>query len=359
MSALIKLLDRPVAYQPAFAQLSAGKVRLGPTAAVLLSQFVYWHNRMDGGWMYKTRTDIKKETGLSRDEQETARKRLIAIGVLEEDLRGVPATLHYKINSERLEELLLSPGCNESQLGATPPTRRRQPRQLDGDIPANKMVETPPTRKLEPCQQVGGDPANFPTGDYTESTQETTQRECQADEPPDDFDDPALRVLNHMNRTTGAKFQDGKTTMGFINGLLVGEYVADELILVIDHRSELWANDLKMSQYLCPKTLFSFENFEGYLPLARKWHEDGRPELGSKPLVKIDSEERDVARKRFLGSSVNILQKSVIEIATRKSAATADIKNMSPEAAKRIWDKLWQENAQRIHDNGKINLAST
>ncbi|AYN29976.1 hypothetical protein D8682_25165 [Buttiauxella sp. 3AFRM03] len=183
------------------------------------------------------------------------------------------------------------------------------------------------------------------------------QKECQADELPDDFDDPALRVLNHMNRTTGAKFQDGKTTMGFINGLLVGEYVADELILVIDHRTELWANDLKMSQYLSPKTLFSFENFEGYLPLARKWHDDGRPALNSKP-VEIDTEERDIARKRFLGTSINIMQKSAIEFATRKSAATAGIKNMSPEVAKKIWDKLWQDNAQRIHDNEKINRAN-
>ncbi|HHA2024796.1 TPA: primosomal protein I [Enterobacter ludwigii] len=175
MGSLIHLLDRPIAYQPAFAQLRAGKVKSGPVAAVLLSQFVYWHNRMDGDWMYKTREDIKKETGLSRDEQETARKRLVALGVLEEELRGVPATLHYRINSVRLEALLLSPGQTESQLGATLPTRRRQSRQQDGSNPPNKKVETPPTSRGESCQQAGGDPANFLTGDYTESTTENTQ----------------------------------------------------------------------------------------------------------------------------------------------------------------------------------------
>lgn len=179
MSSLIKLLDRPVAYQPAFAQLRAGKVKSGPSAAVLLSQFVYWHNRMGGEWMYKTREDIKKETGLSRDEQETARKRLVALGILQEELRGVPATVHYKINTERLEVLLLAPDQTESQLGATPPTRRRQHTQLDGGIPANKIVETPPTSKVDSRQQAGGDPANFPTGDYTESTQEITQEITQ------------------------------------------------------------------------------------------------------------------------------------------------------------------------------------
>lgn len=175
MGALIQLLDRPIAYQPAFAQLKAGKVKSGPAAAVLLSQFVYWHNRMDGEWMYKTREDIKKETGLSRDEQETARKRLVALGVLEEDLRGVPATVHYKINTERLEALLLAPDQEESQLGATPPTRRRQSRQLDGGNAPNKKAAIPPTSRGESRQQAGGDPANFLTGDYTESTQEITQ----------------------------------------------------------------------------------------------------------------------------------------------------------------------------------------
>lgn len=175
MGSLIQLLDRPIAYQPAFAQLRAGKVKSGPTAAVLLSQFVYWHNRMDGEWMYKTREDIKKETGLSRDEQETARKRLIALGVLQEELRGVPATLHYKINTERLEQLLLAPDRVESQMGAIPPTRKRGSRQLDGGNATNKKAATPPTSRGDSCQQAGGDPANFLTGDYTESTQEITQ----------------------------------------------------------------------------------------------------------------------------------------------------------------------------------------
>ncbi|TNV22810.1 hypothetical protein FH968_01835 [Buttiauxella sp. B2] len=67
----------------------------------------------------------------------------------------------------------------------------------------------------------------------------------------------------------------------------MGKYVADELTLVIDHRAELWVKDFKISRYLCPKTRFSFERFEGYRPLARK---------------------------RFLGSSVNILKKASLKL---------------------------------------------
>ncbi|MGP2733848.1 hypothetical protein [Serratia bockelmannii] len=87
MSRLIQLLDRPIAYQPAFADLRVGKIKSGPVAAVFLSQLVYWYNRMDSEWLYKTQADITKETKLTRDEQETARKRLIALGVIDEQGR--------------------------------------------------------------------------------------------------------------------------------------------------------------------------------------------------------------------------------------------------------------------------------
>ena len=70
MSNLISLLDRPIAYQACFVRFG------GVTGAVLLSA-CHWHNRMDGEWFYKTQSEIKAETGLSREEQETARRRLI------------------------------------------------------------------------------------------------------------------------------------------------------------------------------------------------------------------------------------------------------------------------------------------
>ncbi|WP_227317461.1 conserved phage C-terminal domain-containing protein [Cedecea davisae] len=341
MSALIQLLDRPIAYQPSFAQLRVGKVKAGPAAAVLLSQFVYWHNRMDGSWIYKTQAEIKRETGLSRDEQETARRRLVALGVVEEELRGVPATLHYRVNPERLEELLLLSVQQTRQIAATPQTRLRHSPKPDCGNSPNKNAASPQTSLREPTQQACGDPTNFLSGDYTEST----QRDCQADELPDDIDDPALRVLTHLNQTTGARFQNGQTTMGFVNGLLVGEYVADELMLVIDHRTELWGADSKMSQYLTPKTLFNFENFEGYLPLARKWDEDGRPSTRE---PEIDAQERDSAYSRFMRRGVVNMPKSALEIVVRKLASPAGVKGQSPELSKRTWDRLWMENAKAM-----------
>ncbi|HAW0924392.1 TPA: DNA-binding protein [Escherichia coli] len=186
MSRLIKLLDRPIAYNPAFAKLKAGKVRSGPVAAVFLSQLVYWHNRMDGGWMYKTQSDISAETALTRDEQETARKRLVALGVLEEKLRGIPAIMHYRINTERLEALLIeqvkpdmkadsneSSAANIKNVG-TPQSDAGQYREQVCGNTANCGVETPQTVMRDHRKPSCGNPANIHTGDYTENTQEIT-----------------------------------------------------------------------------------------------------------------------------------------------------------------------------------------
>lgn len=95
------VLDRPIAYNPAFKKITGSTV-----AALMLSQAWYWSKRTndENGWFYKTVAEWEEETGLTRSEQETARKHLKDI--LEVDLRGVPATLYYRVNKEKVLELL-------------------------------------------------------------------------------------------------------------------------------------------------------------------------------------------------------------------------------------------------------------
>ncbi|EDS5484522.1 hypothetical protein JHG98_001168 [Salmonella enterica] len=307
MTALIQLLDRPIAYNPAFAKLKAGKVKAGPVAAVFLSQMVYWHNRMEGGWMYKTQADISSETALTRDEQETARKRLVALGVLEEARRGVPATMHYRINPERLEALLLEttkPVKNSSQNKTrlrdfqnveTPQSGLVQSRKLDCGDTANKNVEIPQTSMGEPTEQACGDPAIFPTGDYTENTQESTQDKktsCPVAAQPDPevmITDQAIEVLNHLNRVKGSRFQKSKSSLENIRARIRDGHSADDLKLVIDLKHEHWRDNFEMYQHLCPETLFGPKKFEKYLQSAIGWERNGRP-----PRDEWGAKKRDV-----------------------------------------------------------------
>jgi hypothetical protein len=144
---LSDVLDRPIAFQRPFVTMT-GSV----TAALFLSQAVYWSKRGDNGWFYKNRDQWLEETGLSRTEQETARKKLVSIGVLEESREGMPLRLHYKVNFTVLRELLL--GAKIS------PTSRQETCQQDG--------------RKAPSLSAG----NLPTTNIrAETTTETTNKE--------------------------------------------------------------------------------------------------------------------------------------------------------------------------------------
>ncbi|HBS5594130.1 TPA: HNH endonuclease, partial [Klebsiella pneumoniae] len=135
---ILPLLDRPIAFQRSFIRLN-----IGVTAALFLSQMTYWTNRSDDdGWVYKTQEEWEEETGLSRYEQEGARKKLRSIGVLLEKKKGVPARLFYKIDNDVLFQALVA---------------------------ANKDAEKPHTGMRKTSKQVSGKPANFLTENTTEN----------------------------------------------------------------------------------------------------------------------------------------------------------------------------------------------
>ncbi|MCB1776535.1 MAG: hypothetical protein KDI50_03775 [Candidatus Competibacteraceae bacterium] len=77
---LIKTLQ-PITFHRIFVDIT-GSIN----AALMLSQAIYWTNRLKperDGWFYKTREDWQAETGLTRHEQDKARQRLSALGLLE------------------------------------------------------------------------------------------------------------------------------------------------------------------------------------------------------------------------------------------------------------------------------------
>lgn len=120
------VLDRPIAFNPAFKKITGSTV-----AALMLSQAWYWSKRTsdEDGWFYKTIAEWEEETGLTRSEQETARKHLKDI--MEVDLRGVPATLYYRLDKQKILELL------GVQFAEVPQSSLSQTSELDGGIPAN------------------------------------------------------------------------------------------------------------------------------------------------------------------------------------------------------------------------------
>ncbi len=99
LSDFLRGIGRPVVYYP-----SLNPITGGVTATIFLLTFVQWHGTQHDpqGWIYKTQGEIERETGLSRYEQETARKQLRTRDLLREKRRGVPARLHYRVQLDRL-----------------------------------------------------------------------------------------------------------------------------------------------------------------------------------------------------------------------------------------------------------------
>ena len=98
-----ELLKRPIAYNPIIAK-ALGSVKLG----ILWSQMYYWSDRTNDkdGWIYKTQNEVFEETGLSRKEQETARKIGNKLGVLESEVRGVPPKVNFRVDIDKTIELI-------------------------------------------------------------------------------------------------------------------------------------------------------------------------------------------------------------------------------------------------------------
>lgn len=131
---------------------------LSVTAALFLSQAVYWQRRCPG-WFYKTQEQWEAETGLSRSEQEHARMLLRSSKVLREERRGIPAKLWYRVDEEILANRLSE--CNGAEV-------REE---------ADKNAEMPQARLQDSCIQERGIAASS-GAEFLLTTKEaeTTQR---------------------------------------------------------------------------------------------------------------------------------------------------------------------------------------
>lgn len=168
---ILGMLKRPIAFHRPLVPIS-GSV----AGAVWLSQLVYWTGRgadMDG-WIYKTMGEWEGETGLGRREQEAVRSVLRGAGLLCEKRRGVPARLFYKLDLDRLADMLnLSNkigGNEQSSLAESDnlvctntPNKNEQFRQTNTETTANTIQRSP----LPDTTGVGGGGdfiIAFPTG---------------------------------------------------------------------------------------------------------------------------------------------------------------------------------------------------
>ena len=90
-------LGRTVAYYPKLKRVTGST-----TATILLCQFLYWSDKTSDGWIYKDSSEIEEETGLTANEQRTAKKCLEDAKLLEYTFKRFERKTKYRINQDEL-----------------------------------------------------------------------------------------------------------------------------------------------------------------------------------------------------------------------------------------------------------------
>ncbi len=95
---LLEVFDPPVSFHRCLVPITGGV-----TAALMLSQAIWTSQEIDhtaNGWFSRSQEQWAETTGLTRWEQETARRALRSFGFLEERRIGMPAKLWYRVRPE-------------------------------------------------------------------------------------------------------------------------------------------------------------------------------------------------------------------------------------------------------------------
>ncbi|WP_227602088.1 DNA-binding protein [Acinetobacter sp. FL51] len=171
---MIKLIeamnDQPIAFNKHYVFIGCGI-----NGALMLSQLVYWTSRTRNkdGWIYKTHEEWTLETGLTRREQDTARKTLKTLGFLVEKKVGVPCKLHFRVERENLYKALIkySESLDSSQL--------HNSAKLDAQIRQSECTEAPDCMHNSAKLDAQIRPTNTENTyrEYTENTSESDSSE--------------------------------------------------------------------------------------------------------------------------------------------------------------------------------------
>ena len=147
------LFGRPIAFHRCFVKVT-GSVH----AALMLSQAIYWLNPerqgqsrgKDNGWFWKTRDEWEAELGLSRWEQETARKQLRHTKFWLEKDKRLEHKIFFGIDFVELEKALGRAAATASRTEATDLLPEGgNPTSGEGGIPTSGEVETQPSSEAE------------------------------------------------------------------------------------------------------------------------------------------------------------------------------------------------------------------
>jgi hypothetical protein len=140
------LPNRTVGYSPDL----AGAVG-GATIGLFISQLLFLSDKgaNPDGWVYKSEQEMGKETGLTKREQQTARRKLLSLGVIAIMRGGFRNTYHFKVIWEKLYQVIA--GFQPSQNVAT--EKPKPPQNVAAQSERNVSTAPPEWQQNVPKEQ--------------------------------------------------------------------------------------------------------------------------------------------------------------------------------------------------------------
>ncbi|MCU6328926.1 conserved phage C-terminal domain-containing protein [Enterobacter quasiroggenkampii] len=267
--------SRPIVINPDLAY------SIGLNEAIALQQVNYWLKETTSGlerdgvrWIYNTNEQwLEQFPFWSESTLKRTFTRLKNLGVLKvEQLNKSQRdmTNYYTINyeSELLDEVKVTKSKSSK---CTLPSGQNEPME---EVKVERSIGSKRTALIRSnCTDVL-------TENTTENTTDIKKPICPVAPQPDGdvlITDQAKQVLTHLNQVTSSRYQVSTTSLQNIRARIGEGYTVEELFLVVDYCNAKWSEDLTMSAYLRPQTLFQPTKFPGYLKSANSWAKAGRP----------------------------------------------------------------------------------
>jgi len=146
LSNFITDIGRTVAYMPGLK-----KITHSTTATILLCQLLYWSDKATDGWIWKTADDIEEETGLTYNEQKTARSTLVALDIIEEERKRLDHCSRYRVKINVMNDLWEKQGGKKVKTTAVNVVEELESTPISDVVPVPVKEE----QKLVPGQKKG------------------------------------------------------------------------------------------------------------------------------------------------------------------------------------------------------------
>ncbi|SAE32123.1 Conserved phage C-terminus (Phg_2220_C) [Enterobacter hormaechei] len=267
--------SRPIVINPDLAY------SIGLNEAIALQQVNYWLKETTSGlerdgvrWIYNTNEQwLEQFPFWSESTLKRTFTRLKNLGVLKvEQLNKSQRdmTNYYTINyeSELLDEVKVTKSKSSK---CTLPSGQNEPLE---EVKVERSIGSKRTALIRSnCTDVL-------TENTTENTTDIKNPICPVAPQPDGdvlITDQAKQVLTHLNQVTSSRYQVSTTSLQNIRARIGEGFTVEELSLVVDYCNAKWSDDLTMSAYLRPQTLFQPTKFPAYLKSATNWANAGRP----------------------------------------------------------------------------------